>query len=177
MKTKNKKEEMKLITVPQRALNPPAVIPKLSKSQIIKAMVEQSRRKHNAAKDEYQEREKGILDKVKVEADKVLVSDIKTLESNANAPCKVATDNGWGPPRDVTMEVTVSSPEIRTLMKEWFKNESTDPGWFQAESHENKIKQAMDSTQDKVDLILAQPENVETIDALLAKIFAKKKED
>ena len=166
-----------LIPVITRALPTPQVIPKLTKSQIVKAMTEQARRNHKVKSDEYNARDEKILEDIKISAIVAASDGFELLEFKLEGPTRDRDDDcNYCAPSHATLEVKVTSPEVRTLLKRWYDNEETNPGYFYENDNEQKIKEAMDATEDKINLILAQPENVETINSLLAKIFVKKED-
>jgi hypothetical protein len=171
---KNITSNQGLVVVKAKAISPPPVIPKMSKSDIIGAMVERARQKHYADSEAYDSKMAALIIRMNDEASKALKETIDTVSIEVEPPYRY-NDEGDAP-KDIAINIRVTSIAMRALLKEWSTLKKTDPVYFSEDTTKEKIKKSMDNTEDKINLILAQPENVETIDGLLKKIFIKKGE-
>ena len=169
---KNITSNQGLVVIKPKALAPPPVIPKMSKSDIIEAMVERAKEKHQEEKDAYEVKNNDLIARMNTEAKKCIMDMAVDMSFEVEEPYRSYTEL----PKFISVKTEVSSPVMKALIKEWGILKKTDPSWFCERSTKDKIKASMDGKEDRVKLILAQPENVETIDGLLKKIFIKKGE-
>lgn len=144
------------------------VQPRITKSEAIKAMVERARQKHEQEADEYNQKRDALLGKIKLASIKMLKTQFD--ENSINDP-EIKISGNWGDAVGMAeLRFEFSGGELNALLKELKKLEKASPGWFRADDVEKKIRLSLDSTQERVALILADEQNVATIDSLLAKL-------
>ena len=161
-----KKQELAIVkNNPTAAIN---VTPKVSKSEAIKAAVERARQLHEKKQEEHAARVEVFKAKLKTEAIKRLQAEFRAGEVTDPNVC--VTGN-WGDNLG-TVEVSFNL-SLTQLLREWKKLNAEDPGWFKAENVERAIKAKLDTTQDRVSLILRDENNVRVIDSLLASLKSK----
>lgn len=163
-----KSKSTAIIPVPTKALPVPKTLPKVSKADIIKAMLARAWDKHTELSEEHTKKKEELSLRITTEAFSCLSKggaedlEFDSWRGRSHEAMKTAP-----------IKANVTSSAMRKLLKEWFELGKKDPGYFNGKRTLETIKASMDPTQDRVDLILAQPDNVETIDKLLGKIFKK----
>ena len=167
-----KKDKGKAKTVTARAvikpkaLPVPAIVPKPTKADVINAALARAEQKIDQENESNDLKREDVMERIKAQS-------LALLKEQGVDAFEFSVDiREWGVCSTVGVEFTLDRPALRSLLKEHKKIPKHVR--FNEVQERNKIKQALDSTQDRVALILSNEENVSLIDALLLKINTPK---
>lgn len=151
---------MKKKTTSTALVIPQTITPKPTKNDIINAMVERARVKHNEERDRLRKLREASMEKIK-EAAKV------EFQKNPPKPDLTVLTSSYY--EYVQFEFRVTSPELKNLMKEHEKIGSLRP--FDEKEVRAFIREGMSTqTGNAVQSLLANPDAVKALDASLEHI-------
>jgi hypothetical protein len=141
--------------------------PKVTKSEAIKAAVERARILHQEKQDAYEIKVQGFNNRLK---DAALASLQKQFTSGEVPEPQIRVSGQWGDSLG-TLEISFDlSAGFNALLKESKKLSDENPLRFRENDVEKAIKAKLDTSEERVSLILKDEENVRVIDALLASL-------
>lgn len=154
MKTNAKKSASSALILPQ------TIIPKPRKEDIITAMVERARVKHEQAVAEYKEKQEALTAKIEAAAKAAFDRSPPTPKFNISSYRELF---------NVELEFRVESPLITSLCKQ--HKELRHPGFFSAPDVRRKIRDGMTGERTNgVQALLNSPDAVKALDASLEHI-------
>ena len=165
MKTKNSKA----LTIVNAAKTVQSITatPKVTKSEAIKAAVERAREKHEEKQAEHKAKMEDFNKRLKEAA----LASLQKQFASGEVPDPVVSITGAWHEKLGTVEATFDlGGGFVALLKEGKKIEEDAPRYFRAEEVEKAIRAKLDTTEERVSLILKDEENVRVIDALLASL-------
>lgn len=156
-----KKNKATALVITSKAIQPPAVIPKASKSDIIRAAVERARTKHEEETTKLRKVSEEKYAKIKEAAlEEIDKSGVRSMDPAIYVPsynerCQVTVD--------------IASPRVKKLVKEYHALKNIKG--FDEKAVKVAITDSMDGTMDRVNLTLSIPENIAKLDAVLDFVF------
>lgn len=165
------KKNAQLAIVPKNFAPALSATPKVTKSEAIKAAVERARVKHEEKCEEHLAKVQLFEERLKAAALAYLIKEFRSGEVT-EPTAQVVGDYGES---IGNVEVTFSLPagSFGALLREKKKLDAEGPGYFRADQVEKRLKDKLDTTQERIGLILKDEQNVRTIDALLASLNTK----
>lgn len=151
---------MKKKTTSTALVIPQSITPKPTKNNIINAMVERARVKHNQERGEYEAKRAKLKEKIDTAA-------MAELSRSPGTPqTKIRT---WTGSERVEIEYTVKSPMLAKLIREY--HDMPSPRHFDDVSVRRQIREGMSNQAgNAVQSLLANPDAVKALDASLEHI-------
>lgn len=162
-----KNNKASLAIIPSKAVQSIAATPKVTKAEAIKAAIERARQLHEAKQAAHKAKVEDLQSRLKSAA---IASLQKQFASREIPDPSVSVTGAW---RDKlgTVEISINlGGGFVTLLKENKKLSEEAPGYFRADEVERSIRAKLDTSEERVSLILKDESNVRVIDALLASL-------
>lgn len=171
MKSKSKSKSSLIVS---KAPEVESVVPKPNKSHIISAMVERARIRHHEIHEKLNEELKASSEEIEKISEVELTRLIKSGEAKPSIEIDARHYNwsdgigGVDDPR-VIFTFEIRSPLTTVLLLKHKSIMNAMPGCFDEDKVKNQIKASLDTTDQTVQAILSNEENVKRIDLLLSE--------
>lgn len=162
-----KNNKAALAIVPSKTVQSIAATPKVTKAEAIKASVERARQLHEAKQVAHQAKVEDFQSRLKIAA---IASLQKQFAAGEIPDPSVSVNGAWGDKLG-TVEISFDlGAGFSALLRENKRLSDESPRHFRADEVERSIRAKLDTSEERVSLILKDEENVRVIDALLASL-------
>lgn len=150
-----------IVVAENKSLSAPTIVPKASKADIINAMVEVARKKHEKDLEDFKDKSEEIRKKLEAMCVDLLGGDIGNHEYSVDLP-RFERDG-------VDFVIKFKCPKMQKVSNEYIKLRNSISTYFHETDFRFKLKNAM-AGPSPVLAILANPENVDKIEKFLASM-------